>query len=257
MATLTTNCVQAFRARSTKIIGQRSSLTLGEIPDHEGVGLKKTTVIELFCLISILNLLTGCSQNNFTGTFIADSRPHEILYLALIQSKDTVSGSLIIVKPDGNGSIDSDTLPIRGTADRDAITLTADGLFGNLIINGKKEGRNIVLMFPINSGSISNLTLEPTTVNNYNVLLKQWQKELYAIHIEKETLTELARDLSHDINEAKHTEIKDNLADIKSALDDERSALHDLESDFAGLKQDASLRPMTCAQARSLVSHDY
>lgn len=218
---------------------------------------EKTTLAGLFCFISILNFLTGCGQNTFTGTFAVDSRPHEILYLALIQTNDTVSGSLIIVKPDGNGSIDSDTLPLRGTADRDAITLTADRLFGDLVINGRKEGRNIVLMFPTNSGSISNLTLTPTTENDYNVLLKQWQEELVAIHIEKETLTKLASDLSDDINAVKSTGIKSNLADIKSALDDERSALHDLESDLAELKQDASLRPMTCYQANSKVDYDY
>lgn len=223
----------------------------------KGVGLKKTTLAGLFCLISVLNFLAGCGQNNFTGTFVADSRPHQIFLLTLIQTKDTVSGSLIIAKPDGNGRMDSDTLPLRGTTDGNAITLTADRLFGELIINGRKEGVNVVLMFPTSSGSISNLTLIPTTENDYNGLLKQWQEELAAMHLERETLTKLANALSDDIDTIKATGIKGDMIDIKSALADEQSALIELENDLGQLKNDASLRPMTCYQANQTVRYDF
>ncbi len=221
------------------------------------VGLKKTTLAGVFCLVSILNLLAGCGQNNFTGTFVADSRPHQIFLLTLIQTKDSVSGSLIIAEPDGNGRMDSDTLPLRGTADGNAITLTVDRLFGDLVINGRKEGGNVVLMFPTNSGSISNLTLMPTTESDYNGLLRQWQEELTAIYIEKETLTKLANALSDDIDTIKATRIKGDIIDIKSALSDEQSALRELENHLVQLKHDASLRPMTCYQANQTVRYDF
>jgi len=220
--------------------------------------LRKITLLGVFFyLLLACNVVACYGQNTFTGVFTADSRPREMVYLSLTQTEDTVSGSLIMVTPDGYGSTKSDTLPVRGTTDGDAITLTADKLFGDLVINGRKQSGTVVLMFPTDSGSISNVVFMPTTENDYNLLLKQWQGELAAIHKEKEAIMNLASGLSEGINAVKSTGIKQNIDDIKSALDDEQSALDDLNNDLAELKDDASLRPMTCFQANSKVSHDF
>lgn len=210
-----------------------------------------------FCLSLVCNIVGGYGQNTFTGIFHSDSRPTEMLYLSLTQTGDIVSGSLIIVTPDGNGSTKSNTLPLRGTTDGDAITLTADRLFGDLVINGRKQGETIVLMFPTDSGNISTVAFAPTTDVDYNLLLSRWQEELAAIHKESKRLTKLATALSGDVNAAKSTGITRNLTDIRSALDDEASALQHLEDNLAKLKYEASLRPMTCYQANSKVDYDY
>lgn len=220
--------------------------------------MKTITLSGVFVfLLLVCNMVSGYGQNTFTGIFKADSRPREIMYLGMTQTGDIVSGSLIIVTSDGDGSTKSSTLPLRGATDGDVITLTANRFFKDLIINGRKQGERIVLMFPTDSGNISTVSFMPTTDKDYNQLLSRWQEELAAIHKEKEILTKLANAVYDDINAVKSTGIKTNLAGIKSALDDERSALLDLESDLAELKHNASLRPMTCYQANSVVNYDY
>jgi hypothetical protein len=231
------------------------------------------------CLLLVCNIVAGYGQNTFTNTFIADSRPSEMLYLGLTQTKDSVSGSLTIVTPDGKGRTKSNTLSLRGTTDGDSITLIADKLFENLAINGRKQGETVVLMFPTNSGNISNVIFTPTTQNNYNLLLKKWQEELTVIHNvkeiqtkladtkrqeelaaiskEKESLTKFADTLFNDINLYTTTGIKYDIDDIQSALDDEKTALRSLEIHLADLRQHALIRPMTCYQAYQVVGYDF
>lgn len=221
------------------------------------VDLRKPKLAVFSCLILISNFLSGCSQNNFTGTFLADSRPHQILLLNLIQTKDTVTGSLIVAKPNGNGGMHSDTLPIRGTTDGNVITLTVDRFFEDLVINGKKEGKDVVLMPPVDSGKISRLTAKPTTENDYNTLLNQWQAEFAEISKEKEELAKLDKALFNDTNAIKNADIKGEMLNIKSALANEQSALHELENNLDKLVHDALIRPMTCYQANQVVKYDF
>lgn len=231
--------------------------------------MRKLALFGIFLyLLTISNLAVSYGQSLFTGSFLANSRSHEIMYLRLTQTKDSVAGSLIIVTPDSRGSTKSNTLVLRGTVDGNAITLISANLLGDSVINGRKQREKIVLMFPTDSGSISNVTFLPTTEDHYNLLLKQWQeelatshkrqqRELTAIQSEKQKLTKLAETLSDSINAAKSTRIKQNLDDLKSSLDDEQFALQDLENDFAELRSNASLRPMTCYQAHSIMDYDY
>ena len=232
------------------------------------ISLKKLTLLGFIYFLTVNNIVASYGQNLFTGTFLADSRPHKIMHLVLTQTKDSVSGSLIIVTPDGRGSTRSDNLVLRGSTDGNAITLISAKLFGDSVINGRKQREKIALMFPTDSGSISNITFLPTTEDHYNLLLKQWQeelsisytqqqRELAGIQNEKQKLTKLADALSDGINSVKSNGIRQNLDDLKFALDYERSALHKLENDLAKLKQDASLRPMTCYQANSVVDYDF
>lgn len=234
-----------------------------------GIALRKLALFGIFFyLLMISNLTASYGQSLFTGSFLADSRPHKIMHLVLTQTKDSVSGSLIIVMPNGRGSTKSNTLILRGTTDGNAITLISTKFLEDSVINGRKQREKIMLMFPTDSGSISNVTFLPTTGDHYNLLLKQWQEELAAIHkqqqeeltaiqSEKQKLTKLAETLSDAIDTAKSTRIKQNLDDLKFVLDDEQFALQDLEDDFAELRSNASLRPMTCYQANSVVDYDY
>ena len=240
---------------------------------------KITLQLVSLCLLFACNIVTSYGQNTFTNTFIADSRPREMLYLGLTQTNDSVSGSLIIVTPDGNGSTKSNTLSLRGTTDGDSITLIADRILEKLTINGRKQGERVVLMFPTNSGNISNVIFIPTTENNYNLLLKKWQEELTVTHKDKEILTKLAdtkrqeelaaisKDkesltkladiLFNDINLYTTTGIKQNFSDIKSALNDEKAALRSLEIHLTDLQHHASIKPMTCYQAYQVVGYDF
>ncbi len=222
------------------------------------VGLSKITLLRTFlCFLLVCNIATSYGQNKFTGTYIADSKPREVVYLGLTQTGNIVSGSLVIVTPDRHGSTKGNTWPLQGATDGDAITLTAERFLQDLVINGRKQGKSVVLMFPTDSGNMSTVTFLPITDRDYNLLLSRWQKELAAIYEEKKSLTNLANALADDINAVKSTGIKRNLADLKSALEDEQSALKNLENNLAELQQDASLRPMTCYQAYSKIDYDY
>lgn len=232
------------------------------------VGLKKLTLLGVIYLLTVNNIVASYGQNLFTGTFVADSRPHKIMHLVLTQTKDSVSGSLIIVMSDGRGSTKSDNLVLRGSTDGNAITLISAKLLGDSVINGRKQGEKIVLMFPTDSGSISNITFLSTTEDHFNQLLKQWQeelsinhsqqqKELTNIQNERQKLTKLANALTEGINTVKSSRIRQNLDSLKSALDYEQSVFHKLENDLAKLKLDASLRPMTCYQVNSVVDYDF
>lgn len=93
-----------------------------------------------FCLLISGISMVGYSQSLFTGSFLADSRPDRMMYLALTQTKDSVAGSLIIVTPDNRGSTKSRTLMLQGTTDRDAVTLISTRLLDDsVVINGRKQ----------------------------------------------------------------------------------------------------------------------
>ena len=230
---------------------------------------KELTLLLLFVSLQMIaNLEASWNLNSFTGNFLSDSRPHRLMYLFLTQIKDSISGSLIIVTSNGHGSTKSTNLPLRGTRDGDVITLVSSKLLGNILINGRKQKDKVRLMFTTDSGNISDFTFSPANEDHYNLLLKQWQNELSdvhkqkqveitTIHNEKDKLKKLAETLSEDINSAKSSWIKRNLEDLKFALYSEQSALHNLENDFDKLKYNASLRPMSCYQANSLIDYDY
>ena len=88
------------------------------------------------------------AENQFTGTYVADARPHELIYLALTQTKDSVAGVMTIVSPDGDGGVSNQTLPVRGTADGGTINLVAERFLSKLAVSGKKSDELIVLAFP-------------------------------------------------------------------------------------------------------------
>lgn len=192
-----------------------------------------------------------------------------MMYLALTQTKDSVAGSLIIVTPDNRGSTKSRTLMLQGTTDRDAVTLISTRLLDDsVVINGRKQRDKIMLMFPTESGKILNIAFFPVAEDHYNQMLKQWQEELdanyklqqaetVASQNEKQKLVKLANTFSDAINTVTSSLINQNFRDLKFALEDEQFALQNLENDLNDLKRNASVRPMTCHQANSVVSFDF
>lgn len=223
----------------------------------------------ILCLLISGNSIVGYSQSLFTGSFLADSRPDRMMYLVLTQTKNSVSGSLIIITPNSRGSTKSRALVLQGIADGDAITLTSTRfLDDSIVINGRKQRNTIMLMFPTDSGKILNIAFLPTAEDRYNQLLNQWQEELEVNYRllqaesanaqkEKEKLTKLADDLSNAINSIKSSLIEQNFEDLKFALENEQFALENLENDLFDLKRNATVRPMTCYQANFVVSFDF
>lgn len=211
------------------------------------------------CLFAVA-MTNAHGTNMFTGGFVADNRPHSIYYLKLTQTRESVSGSLMRVTPNNKGSTQSTIRQLTGTTDGASITLISNQLFEKLIINGVKDGKSIVLAFPNDSGSLVNITFKPGTDTEYNSMLKQWQIELSAIQIERDSinsehrhLRKLSETLAEEIKRYKGSTIKADIDRIKSALNDEIHYYNDLEMYFADMAHDASVQPMSCHQAHGVV----
>lgn len=226
--------------------------------------LARNMVAVLMAMIPLL----ASAENRFTGTYMADARPQEMIYLALTQTQDSVAGAMTIVTPDHEGNVESRTLPLRGTADGNTISLVAEQFLNDLAITGRKKGGSITLTFPGLSGGLATLSFTPASENDFNAVLTKWRQQLLAMHADQEQLKareleehqkleKLARPLYDNIRAIKSTGIGDNLTEAKSALNDERSALKELEEALAELKRNASIRPMTCYQAHQTVAYDF
>ncbi len=221
----------------------------------------------LAALMAVIPLLAS-AENRFTGTYMADVRPQQMIYLALTQTQDFVAGAMTIVTPDQKGGIGNQTVPIRGAADGNSISLMAERFLNNLAITGHKKGSSIVLTFPGASGGLAIVSFAPASENDFNAAVTKWRQSLHAMYADQERLKareldehrkleKLARPLYDNVFAIRGTGIGDDLMQAKSALEDERSALKELESGLAELKRNASLRPMTCYQAYQTVAYDY
>lgn len=215
-------------------------------------------------LLCLLFSTASYSQSRFTGTFMADLKLEGVMFLVLTQTQDSVSGALTIVAPDKKEGTRSHTLSLQGHTDGDTITLTTEGP----VINGRRQGDNITLMFPSNSGIISTAKFAPSSEAEFNrAVITLHDLLLAAIKVDQEVerqklqeaekITSLTKTLANDISAIKATGIKQDIMDINSALDHEHSALHQLENDSTRLQRDASVRPMTCYQAYQTVGYDF
>lgn len=224
----------------------------------------RNTLVALLTVISLL----ACAENRFTGTYMANALPQKIIYLALTQTQDSIAGAMTIVTPNEKGGVASQTIPIHGTVDGSAISLTAERFLNNLAITGRKKGNSIALTFPSVSGDLATLSFEPALENDFNGAVKKWRQALSANYTERvrlkmqetaehQKLEKLAGTLNDNVKAIKATGIKDDLSQANSALQDERSALKELEVGLAELKRNAALRPMTCYQAYQTVGYDF
>lgn len=223
----------------------------------------RNTLVVLLTVIS----LCACDVNRITGTYMANARPQQLIYLALTQTQETIDGAMTVVTPNGKGGVASQTIPIRGTADGSAISLMAERFLNNLAITGQKRGSSITLTFPSVSGGLATLSFEPASENDFNGAVTKWRQVLSMNYTEQvrlkaqqaaehQKLEKLAGALNYNVEAIKATGIGDDLSQAKSELKDERSALKELEGDFAELKHKASLRPMTCYRAYQSVAYD-
>ncbi len=184
------------------------------------------------------------------------------MFLTLVQTHTSVSGSLISVYPDNKQGTQSNISSLRGETDGKMLTLRD----GSLVINGKKTGSVISLNFPNQSGLISTITFNPGTETEFNELVaKLRDTRLSQIAINKEIgrkaenerqqLAKLANALYSDVTAIRNTGIKPDLESMRSSIKDAYSAIKDIEVHLAELKHEASVRPMTCYQANKTVKY--
>lgn len=98
----------------------------------------------LFVVLAFLTLIfsdtaRAFEESPFTGTFIANLNQSGLMFLSLVQTQTTVSGSLILVYSDNEQGTQSHINSLRGDTDGKALVLKD----GKTVLNGKKSGSNI------------------------------------------------------------------------------------------------------------------
>ena len=232
-------------------------LTLWE---RRSVMLLRLTLGSLLILLSSLSLAFG----SVTGNYVADNRPYEILYLTLTQPGTGLSGSLTIVTPDGKGSTKAKTQEISGIMDGTHLDLKSYALH----FDGNRTGSTLLLSISTTTGDRITYHFMPTTEDVFNKMLSEWRRTLsesYAREVrentarslEQDNISKLSDELGSDIQNIKNTGISSDLSNMEYAIKDQKIAVEQIKGDFAALKNDAEVVPMTCQQAYQVVGHDY
>jgi hypothetical protein len=222
-------------------------------------------------LVAIWGLLAfnagcGLGASSFTGTFVADQRPSQILFANLTQSDKDVTGFLLVVQPDGKGATKSQTFPVTGKADKQTVSLTTSAFFVSVPIVGKKDGQTLTLSLPNASGVMQSASLKPANQEEFNRVVGQWSESLGEAH-RQQVADQAKRKALQDQASTLHSNIDDLrsrakrfgllLTEVDETLGDQRSALQQLEKDLANVRREAAKRPMEQYQACQTTRYAY
>lgn len=200
-------------------------------------------------------------------------------YLSLTQSGTNVSGYLSAIRPDNQGSTSAENFPVNGSTDDAYLTLVASRLLNlfNVTLTGRRDGANIVLTWPTDSGSVAVVKGTPTTERQFNETLTVWRAELDANYKKRISAEATARaqeeawqnagkavvhsasKLSDDIESlrAQVQEINQTLSSLRRMASNEQTVLENMHKHLDIEKNHAAVRPMTCYQANGTVAYDY
>jgi hypothetical protein len=118
----------------------------------------------------------GTGADGLMGGYLLDARPEALLYLSLTQTAQTISGYMISVEPDTDGTLTSEQFRVEGVTDGTALTLVVgDWLSGQLTMSGSKDGDDLVLSYPTSSGAIETAVFVSATPDTFNQALADWE----------------------------------------------------------------------------------
>lgn len=182
----------------------------------------------LFIFTAILVLL-GCNQvtASATGQYLADRRPHEIIYLSITQVGRNIQGSMLFVSTKKRGEIESKQLGVRGIIDGDTMSLTLSP--SGSILQGRKAGRTISIEFPSN-GQIATLHFTPTDAKSYSGLVAAWKNEHRTAYERKEAIQSNRAAMDKTIQQIKNT-------GLPSEFDKLNKSFYDLEKSVADMRK--------------------
>lgn len=233
----------------------------------------------LFVLLgSFLALaLVSCSKSP-AGAYLAELRPHEIIYMTLAAAQDRLSGNLTIVTLNGRGIAERKVFALEGLDGKDNFTLTAKepGLLGDtILLSGKKQNKHLMVTLSAHDGALATLKFAPATNHEINAALDvseaklaaeyTRQRELQAKQDELQEKQDKARNefnrltslLSEDIAAIKQTGIPQDIHNINKGLEAEKSGVEKIRQSSNKLKSDAAIKPMSCYQAEQKVRYDF
>lgn len=205
-----------------------------------------------------------------TGKFISDARPNELTFIYITAAGSILTGNVTKVKPNGKGGTSSEIFTLVGNGDSNGFTATAteNGLLGligmKFVMNGRIEGERLNISIPTSSGSFYSFDLTPSNEQEFNKLLKTWQKEIWFDYQhnqlllakqqsiiaknEKEDLflSEKTLSLRNNFQQISKTEIPSNIASIKKVLASLSENVDTLRNDLAELTVNASDKSLSC-----------
>lgn len=118
----------------------------------------------------------GTGSVGLMGGYLLDARPEALLYLSLAQTGQTISGYMIAVEPDTDGTLMSEQFSVEGVTDGTNVTLViGDWFSGQLTMSGSKEGDDLVLSYPTSSGAIETAIFVSTSSDTFNQALADWE----------------------------------------------------------------------------------
>ena len=216
------------------------------------------------CLLITFFPVISHAFGSITGTYVSDNRQREIIFLALTQSGNMLSGSLTITTADSNGGTKAAVQDLVGSFDGSSIDLKSDVMH----LNGNQKGNAIFLSVSSTSGYRITYNFVAMNEDGYNKMLTDWRQSLAVTHThdvnvaaskeyEENWITGLSKKLTTDISNIKNTGISADLSDIENAIGDQRIALQQMKTDMGALKEDAAVTPMTCNQAYQTIERDY
>lgn len=172
----------------------------------------------------------------FTGQFMADIRPNQLIYISIVQVERSVSGLMIIVTAAQNGKTDKATLSLDGVVDNTSLTLREKRFFGDYVLTGRREGESLVLIFPGNDGGITPVTFHEATEFEYSAVLSEWQTNYAEIYRESSNITNHAKSLAELITQIESTGIPSDLLELSNALSQQK----EISESFQELKKQYS-----------------
>ncbi|WP_396957184.1 hypothetical protein [Nitrosomonas sp.] len=172
---------------------------------------------------ALLYSLATAASNPFTGQFLADKRPSELIYVSITQAGSTVSGFMVLVSAADKGRTEKTTLALEGVADKTTVTLREKRFFGDYVLTGRREGNRLILAFPGRDGSVIPEIFVPATESEYSNKLTEWQKLHSDIYKEQSTILKHASALAEQIRNIENTGIPNLLLEISKALSDQKA----------------------------------
>lgn len=160
----------------------------------------------------------AAASNEYTGQFVADNRPTELIYLAITQAENNISGVMILVSPNENGGTDESTLSLEGIADGGTATLREKRVFGDYVMTGKRDKEGLTITFPGRDGEVVPVKFTEASNSEYAAKLSEWKQFIADIHDEHSAILAHANALAELVRQIEGTGIPKDLADISQAL---------------------------------------
>jgi len=194
------------------------------------------------------------------GGFLADNRPHELVFLDLSEPAEperradsrSITGALTIATVDDDRGPRVDTVEVRGTSARgDSLTLSADRFLGrpDATLTLARTGQDVTLSLPSDAGEPQSLPLGAATADEFNALLGAWAAEADVARRERASSLSRAADerrATADLDRAladvrtSTRRIADLAADARNAVIAEEVQLQSLAGFVLQLKRDAA-----------------